>query len=239
MAQARHRTRTWLIAILIVVIAAALLLRFGGEILAPSPPLPRHAQVAVALNGSIAGVLARTTEAMRLLQQGVVDHVIVSIPPTGYWGESIPPEANAYFTRHFGATAAARILYCVSTAESTIEEAHAIGDCLASRHWQDVIIVTSNYHVRRARRIWRAAIAKAHSPVAIHFDGVADGSFEPRGWWRERIYAKTWLMETTKLVWETFFGLGPWPGAMPSGTLQAPSGGASNESSTLGSRYKN
>lgn len=225
----RRMSRWWAkvaVAILAVACAVVLLFRFGGELLVRSGPLPAHAQVAVALNGSIAGVLARTSEAVRLLKSGIVDNVIVSIPPRGYWGESIPAEANDYFTKHFGPTIAARIFYCVSNADSTIEEAHAIEECLKAKGWTSVVIVTSNYHSRRAGRIWRAEIVKANSPVNFHVDGVADGSFEPRGWWRKRVYAKTWLLETSKLIWETFFGLGPWPAAMPSGTLKAPPGGA-------------
>lgn len=222
----RHRTFRWLAlaAAVALICAAGLFLRFGGELLAPSLPLPSHAQVAVALNGSAAGVRARTSEAARLLQEGVVDHVIVSIPPTGYWGENIPPEAYAYFARRFGMPVAARILYCVSTADSTIEEARALKQCLAARDWRSVIIVTSNYHVRRARRIWRSATAKADPPFTLYFDGVADGSFQPRGWWRKRIYAKTWLLETSKLVWESIFGHGPWKSSTSSGKLTGPPG---------------
>lgn len=222
----RHKPRWPVKLVTAAIIVACLfgaLLRFGGELLVHTDPLPRHAQVAVALNGSAAGVLARTTEAVRLLERGVVDYVIVSIPPAGYWGESIPADANRYFTRHFGPETAARILYCVSDADSTLQEAHALMQCLDARQFRAVILVTSNYHTRRAGRIWRAALAKANPPFQLDVDGVPDGSFQPRGWWRKRIYAKTWLLETSKLIWESVFGLGPWKGPMPGGTLTSPS----------------
>lgn len=226
----RHKPR-WPVKVVItaVVIAciAAALLRFGGGLVVRTDPLPQHAQVAVALNGSIAGVLARTTEAVRLLDRGVVDNVIVSIPPADYWGESIPPEANRYFIRHFGAETAARILYCVSDADSTIQEAHALKQCLDARQFRSVILVTSNYHSRRAGRIWRASLAKASPAFKLYVDGVPDGSFQPRGWWRKRIYTKTWLFEASKLIWESIFGLGPWKGPMPNGTLTSPPQGSS------------
>lgn len=226
MTSKEHPKRRWPVKVVVAAVAiaclAAALLRFGGEILVRTDPLPQHAQVAVALNGSIAGVLARTTEAVRLLQSGVVGNVIVSIPPAGYWGESIPPEANHYFTAHFGAETAARILYCVSDADSTIQEAHALKQCLDARQFRSVILVTSNYHTRRAGRLWRASLAHVSPPVKLYVDGVPDGSFQPRGWWRKRIYAKTWLFEASKLIWESIFGLGPWKGPMPSGTLTGP-----------------
>ncbi|MGH9402970.1 MAG: hypothetical protein ACRD2P_12775, partial [Terriglobia bacterium] len=103
-----------------------------------------------------------------------------------------------------------------------IQEAHAVEQCLNAGKWRSVIVVTSNYHSRRAGRIWRAALAKADPPFKLYIDGVADGSFQPRGWWRKRTYARTWLLETSKLVWETLFGLGPWKGAMPNGALAPP-----------------
>src|SRR5579883_1524458 len=61
----RFRTTLWIV----VVIACALILflRFGGDILVHTDPLPRHADVAVVLNGSALGVRARTQEHVQLL----------------------------------------------------------------------------------------------------------------------------------------------------------------------------
>src|SRR5579883_3130280 len=66
----RFRTTLWIV----VVIACALILflRFGGDILVHTDPLPRHADVAVVLNGSALGVRARTQGAVQLLKQGIV-----------------------------------------------------------------------------------------------------------------------------------------------------------------------
>src|SRR5439155_791473 len=53
---------------------------------------------------------------------------------------------------------------------------------------------------RRPVRI-RSGCAGAPRPVRIFVYGVDDGEFEPRGWWRSRRYAKTFLFESVKLVW--------------------------------------
>ncbi|HEX5481566.1 MAG TPA: YdcF family protein [Terriglobia bacterium] len=210
------------IVIVVIGVAAFLLLRFGGYLLVKTDPLPAHAPVAVVLNGSIQGVLARTAGGVRLLQAGKVDHLMLSVPALSYWGENVPEVANRFFEKHFGNAIASRVVYCVSDAESTLAEAEALSQCLGREGWRQVVVVTSNYHTRRAGRIWRAAGKRAHPGFEVYMDGVFDGSYQPRGWWRRREYAKTWLLETSKLVWETIFGIGPWKNAPSKGRIVQP-----------------
>lgn len=211
-----------IIIIAVILGAGILLLHFGGDLLVKTDPLPAHAPVAVVLNGSIAGVLARTAGGVRLLQAGVVDHLMLSVPALSYWGESVPEVANRFFEKHFGTSVASRVVYCVSDADSTHEEAEALRQCLERQGWRTVIVVTSNYHTRRAGRIWRAALRGANPPFTVYVRGVPDGAFEPHGWWRRRQYAKTWLLESSKLVWETIFGLGPWKSSPERGKIVQP-----------------
>jgi len=42
---------------------------------------------------------------------------------------------------------------------------------------------------------------KENPSLKIWVRGVADPEFQPNGWWRQRLWAKTWLMEFAKLVW--------------------------------------
>jgi hypothetical protein len=65
--------------------------------------------------------------------------------------------------------------------------------------------VTSNSHSRRAAIVWRRAIRQEDPSVQLWIVGVADPEFQPQGWWRERLYAKTWLMEFIKLAWTWVF----------------------------------
>jgi uncharacterized SAM-binding protein YcdF (DUF218 family) len=201
-----------IIAVLLAC-AAVLVLRYAGDLLVASDPLPAHAQVAVALNGSITGYVARRAEAVRLLQTGVVDHVMMSLPPSSYWGENIPNVAQHYFSERYGPKIAQKVVYCVNSANSTIEEAAALRQCLEQEDWRKIIVVTSDYHTRRARMIWRSALAKADPPFELCMHGVLDADFHPRGWWCRRRYVKTWLFETSKLLLESIFGAGPWKGA--------------------------
>ena len=66
-----------------------------------------------------------------------------------------------------------------------------------------MIVITSNYHTRRARHTWRKAFQDAQPPFRIFVHGVADGNFEPNGWWSKRRYAKTFALEMAKLM-ETY-----------------------------------
>ncbi len=180
---------------------AALLLHFGGYLLVTSDPLPKHAQVAVVLAGSVTAEETRRAEALRMLKQGLTDHVMLGVGKISYWGQWLPDMVRRYIAKEYGGAIAKRVVLCEMNVQSTTEEAFALRQCLEERGWRSIIIVTSNYHTRRARLIWAAVLAKADQPFAYAVHGVADGEFEPRGWWRKRRYAKTWLLEAAKLIW--------------------------------------
>jgi DUF218 domain len=213
------------IIVVLLGLAVLLVLSYGSDLLVKTGPLPAHAQVAVVLNGSITGYVARRAEAIHLLESGVVEHVMMSLPPGSYWGEDIPKIAQQYFAAHYGPSVAQKVVYCVNSANSTIQEAAALKQCLQKEDWRQVIVVTSIYHTRRARMIWRNALASANAPFKLWVHGVVDGDFHPQDWWRRRGYAKTWFFETYKLCWESIFGAGPWKGSAVKGQLIIPEPG--------------
>ncbi|MGH9354817.1 MAG: hypothetical protein ACRD10_01650, partial [Terriglobia bacterium] len=89
-----RRRRWWIpiivVAGLLIVAGCTALLRYGGYILVQTDSLPKHADVALVLDGGDVGLRARTAEGVRLLQQGVVNRVMLSLPPKSYWGKSVP-----------------------------------------------------------------------------------------------------------------------------------------------------
>ena len=211
--RASRRWHRYLLAIVISVVAViALILRFGGALLVASDPLPSHARVAVMLDGATNAVEARRAEAMRLAQEDVVDHVMLSVGQISYWGESIPVVARNYLERTYGPALASRVAFCPmdGSVNSTAEEAVVLERCLEQQGWRSVIVVTSNYHTRRARRIWRATLASAAPSFTVSVVGVPDGDFQPRGWFRKRRYAKTWIEELAKLTWTYVVGINRW-----------------------------
>jgi uncharacterized SAM-binding protein YcdF (DUF218 family) len=190
----------WFVAAVLAMLI--FILRWGGSLLVASDILPPRVDAAVVLQGSIEGQKARMAGAMRLLQQGIAGRVLLSVPKESYWGQSIPPVARAYLTREYGGEFANGVDFCETGPEvnSTFDEARALSACIKQHAWQTIVVVTSNYHTRRAGIIWRKTLPHDVPAVRLWMYGVPDADFQPRGWWRKRIYAKTWFMEFIKLV---------------------------------------
>jgi uncharacterized SAM-binding protein YcdF (DUF218 family) len=192
-----------LLALALFVLA---MLRWGGYLLIKSEPLPRRADGAVILQASLPSENARIAGAVQLLQQGTVDKVLLSIPKQGYWNLSLPDLAHSYLQKQYGDEIASQISFCETApnVDSTEQEALAIMPCIQQYHWHSLIVVTSNFHSRRAAMIWHRTWRRVQPPVQLYVDGVADPLFQPEGWWRHREYAKTWFFESTKLFWTIF-----------------------------------
>lgn len=208
----RRRT-VWLAALgtlVFTTVIVLMVLHYGGTWLVKTDSLPSHAEVAVMLDGSVKGVIARRAGAVRLLQRGVVGHIMLSMESVNVWGQNVPEVAHNYFLSNYGPQVANRVVFCFQDTDSTLDEALGLRQCLEQRNWRSVIVVTSQFHTRRAGMIWRKEFANAHPPFKIWVHGVTDPDYSPVGWWRKRRYAKTWLLESTKLVWTSLFGYGPW-----------------------------
>jgi uncharacterized SAM-binding protein YcdF (DUF218 family) len=205
----KSRPDKWLLWFLLTVAIVLLcLLRWGGDLLISTDPLPAHVDAAVVLQGSSIGERARLAGAMSLLQQGLPNRILLSVPRESYWGASIPPMARGYIERNYGSEAAARVDFCETGTDvnSTEEEARALDACVHQHGWQSIVVVTSDYHTRRAGMIWRRTIRQQDPSLHLWVHAVNDPEFQSRGWWHERLYAKTWLLEFTKLIWTELFG---------------------------------
>lgn len=152
---------------------------------------PRKAGIAVVLAGDSTG--GRILKAAELVRAGYVPQALVS-GPLGHYGHyecdlAIPfaiqrgyPEA--YFA-HFE-----------NKALSTAEEAQMVVAELRRRGVSDALIVTSDYHTRRAGRAYRNLAPDLHFTIVA----AADDDFSADGWWRSREGRKTWLIEALKTV---------------------------------------
>jgi uncharacterized SAM-binding protein YcdF (DUF218 family) len=203
--------RILLLRVLPLLLAAAIviavcLLFWGANLLIASEPAPGHVDAAIILQGSIVSEKARIAGAMNLVRRGVADRVLLSVPKESYWGQSVPPVARAYLEHTYGKDLAARIDFCEISGEvdSTAQEARALRPCIQEHHWQSVVIVTSNYHTRRAGMLWKRT-NRSDPKIHMWVEGVADPEFQ-QPWWRHRQSAKIWLMETSKLVWSVLGG---------------------------------
>lgn len=190
---------------LLVLASGLSVLLWGGHLLVARDSLPPDSDVIVVLSGSFRGEQVRRQEAMRLLSEGRAERLVLSAPQVSYLGEWVPELMRRHVERSYGSQVARRVVICPQSASSTREEAEALRPCLERHGWRTAVVVTSNYHTRRARHIWREVVKDARPPLQLFVYGVSDGDFEPRGWWCHRRYAKTFLEETTKLTWTYLF----------------------------------
>jgi hypothetical protein len=198
------RVLRWLLVAPVVI--AMSLLFWGGNLLITHEARAGHVDAAVVLQGSIAAEKARIARAMDLLQRDVADRVLMSVPQESYWGQPVQPPARSFLERTYGPGLAARVEFCETNMEvnSTKEEAQVLSACIRERHWQSIVIVTSDYHTRRAGILWRR-ISRHDPKIPLWVEGVATAEFH-RPWWRYRQSAKIWVMESAKLFWVTFGG---------------------------------
>ena len=87
-------------------------------------------------------------------------------------------------------------------AENTREEAIAIGQLISSRGWKRIIVVTSNYHTRRARYICERIFP---SGTVLRVIAARDSDFDSDNWWRTRLGLKIFTHELAGMfvaLWE-------------------------------------
>jgi uncharacterized SAM-binding protein YcdF (DUF218 family) len=165
--------------------------------------VPEHVDAAMVLQGSIASENARTAAAMALLERGAANRVAISVPRESYWGEETPPIARPYLEKKYGAELAGRVDFCSTEPDVTSaqQEAQALSTCIQEHGWKSIALLTSNYQSRRVGMVWRKTLPTADRSVRVSVESVSDPDYQPRGWWRQRFYAETWLRESAKLAW--------------------------------------
>jgi uncharacterized SAM-binding protein YcdF (DUF218 family) len=193
--------KLWLVGIFAVLIAC--FLHWGGFLLVAADSVPQHVDAVVVLQGSIAAENARTAAAMALLERGAANRVAISVPRESYWGEEIPPIARPYLEKKYGAELAGRVDFCSTEPDVTSaqQEAQALSLCIQEHGWESIALLTSNYQSRRVGMVWRKTLPTADRSVHVSVESVSEPDYQPRGWWRQRLYAETWLRESAKLAW--------------------------------------
>jgi uncharacterized SAM-binding protein YcdF (DUF218 family) len=99
-----------------------------------------------------------------------------------------------------------KIIRVAHDADNTREEAKALAQVAKQRKWRSVIVVTSNYHTRRARYLFSHVFPK---DVKVRVSGASDGDFDPERWWEKRISVKELAREMAAMmvaIWEQHAG---------------------------------
>jgi len=131
----------------------------------------------------------RATRAAELYRQGVAGIVVGS-------GRRLRPNAGMSELMEHDLVERGvpkdKILRFAHDADSTSEEASELAHFAAGHKWKSVVVVTSNYHTRRARYI----LEKVFPPgIAVSVAGARDGDFDPERWWEKRKSVKIFARE--------------------------------------------
>src|SRR6266705_533411 len=95
-----------------------------------------------------------------------------------------------------------KIVRFAHDADGTREEAEALARFAKERKWRRVIVVTSNYHTRRARYIFRRVFPQ---DIEVRVASARDGDFDPQRWWEKRKSVKELMREFAGMMvalWE-------------------------------------
>jgi uncharacterized SAM-binding protein YcdF (DUF218 family) len=192
-----------LVLLLLVLFAAAVyvvrhpLLRLAGGWLEVGDRAERADAILVLGDDNFAG--DRAARAAELFRDGMAPQVVASgrlLRPYAGIAElmqrdlearGVPPSALVRFPQR---------------AANTREEAQALRDLVRSRGWRRVLVVTSNYHTRRARYIFRKVFPEQVGVLVI---SARDSDYDPDHWWESRQGRKLFFLETVgyaTAVWE-------------------------------------
>lgn len=147
----------------------------------------------------------RISAAVRLFMEGRSDWLVVTGPPImrDYFFDGYRP-CNSSWTDLMRAYALdhgipeSQIFSIKSDAESTKDEAELITKFIESKGWKSAILVTSNYHTKRASSIFSKYAGKRG--ISIYTFGAKDPIYFPAEWWKYRRCVKVLFYEYSKLI---------------------------------------
>jgi len=140
----------------------------------------------------------RVITAAKLVEARYVPYAIVSGPPNLLGHES--DMTIEYARRHGFPTSLFRPF--THELNSTRSETAALGAYLRQNHAHKILLVTSNYHTRRAAKLMRTQVPDIQTVVIP----APDPYFTPSTWWKTRSGEKIFLYEWLKTV-ATEFGV--------------------------------
>lgn len=156
---------------------------------------PEKADIALVLAGDGEG--NRILTAAQLVRRGYAPKALVS-GPGGIYGYhecdlEIPFAVKAGYPESY-------FLHFENEGRSTKEEAHAAVGRLRQMGVHKVLLITSDYHTRRAGGIYRAAAPDLQFVVV----SAPDKYFTAGGWWHSRDGQKVAFNEWTKTITAVF-----------------------------------
>ena len=177
--------------VIIVLLAAALLLSStsGGFLIVNRP---EHADVIVVLAGETD---RRPALGLHLLQENYAPRMLLDVPANAKLYQWDLLQLGQQYVREL--PQAASVTVCPIYGLSTKAEAQDVSRCLKALGAHSVLVVTSDYHTRRALSTFRHELPGMQISVAAAIDPQQFGG----AWWQHRQWAKLNFDEWVRLVW--------------------------------------
>ena len=180
------------IALLAIVVAGIIFALNAGRILVVRDL--RKADAILVLDGEAD---RRPALALELLRQGYAPRVLLDASSDARLYHLTPVQIAEEYIRTLPPEPAGSVSVCGMSALSTMEEAAQARRCLDAVGARSLLVVTSEYHTRRALSVFRHSFPDR--PVGVA-GAVEPDQFGVR-WWRHRQWAKVTLGEWTRLIW--------------------------------------
>jgi hypothetical protein len=137
----------------------------------------------------------RPARALELLNQGYGRRIVIDVPAASTIYEFTQVDLAEKYIHDLPQRAAMSV--CPIDGLSTRDESHDAEKCLVRESDNRILIVTSDFHTRRALSIFRHEIHGKSFAVAAAHDEAEFGT----RWWAHREWAKTCLYEWMRLAW--------------------------------------
>jgi uncharacterized SAM-binding protein YcdF (DUF218 family) len=188
--KAVSRTRFWIIGWLMFALFLLLFALRAGSMLVIDAP--EKCDVIVVLAGETDH---RPARALELFERGYGHEVLIDVPARAEIYGFAETQLAAEYAQKLPESAAVRI--CPIEGLSTRDESHDVAKCLNGVESARVLIVTSDFHTRRALSIFRHELRGKSFSIAASYDDAQFGS----RWWRNRQWSKTLLQEWIRVLW--------------------------------------
>lgn len=152
---------------------------------------PEKAEAIVVLAGDFSG--NRILKAAGLAREQYAPLVLVSGPYEVYGRNEASLAIDLAVSKGFPAAWFRAVIH---RSDSTVDEANAMRRVLRDSHYRKVLLVTSDFHTRRAGRIFRRTMPE----IEFHMIAARAQDFAPETWWKTRPGRKVVLQEWTKTL---------------------------------------
>jgi hypothetical protein len=184
------RKSLWILALSVLAgLSLGLAAKAGSFLIVDAP---RRSDAILVLAGETD---RRPQRALELLSQGYGRRVVLDVPTNAKLYEFTQIELAQKYIEDLPQPAPVSI--CPINGLSTKDESRDAENCLQREGAKSVLIVTSDFHTRRALEVFRREFPEREYSVAAARNDQGFGS----RWWTHRQWAKTFVDEWLRLIW--------------------------------------